>query len=140
VIPSQSILSSMRNARYRGRLRVDKCSQPTAPVRQTRRKLNTWMFNRVPDVVRRYFELDPRQAESFVALFSGDAIVLRRANLIAGPMRPDRCACHRPDRTIPRVRAYTVTGTKGWTRKPRQLVEAPTAASDYVADKGDDDG
>ncbi|HEX4838135.1 MAG TPA: hypothetical protein VFV03_06400 [Solirubrobacteraceae bacterium] len=29
-----------------------------------------------PDVVRRYFELDPHQVEPFVALFCGDAIAV----------------------------------------------------------------
>ena len=34
------------------------------------------MLAGLPDVVRRYFELDPRDVDRFVALFSDEAIVV----------------------------------------------------------------
>lgn len=43
------------------------------------------MFAGLPDVVRHYFELDPRDVDGFVALFSGDAIVVDEGKTYQGP-------------------------------------------------------
>jgi hypothetical protein len=38
----------------------------------------------VPDIVRRYFQLDPQQAEAFVALFSAEATVIDERQTYSG--------------------------------------------------------
>lgn len=42
------------------------------------------MLDRVPAVVRRYFELDPREVELFVDLFSAEATVLDEGETYRG--------------------------------------------------------
>ena len=42
------------------------------------------MLAGLPDVVRRYFELDPRDVDGFVALFSGEAIVVDEGKTYQG--------------------------------------------------------
>jgi hypothetical protein len=43
------------------------------------------MLAGLPDVVRHYFELDPRDVDEFVALFSDEAIVVDEGKTYQGP-------------------------------------------------------
>jgi hypothetical protein len=65
------------------------------------------MLAGLPDVVRHYFELDPRDVDGFVALFSDDAIVVDEARPIGGRARSVRGERDRQSSTPTRRRSST---------------------------------